>query len=106
MTVAETIVKAIQEKRPIRGVRDGQERFTCPYRIGWSRKGDYNFIHYQYGGYSESGLGTEGSSENWRCHKVASYSEVEIIDAPWQEPVVKPKTKGHCVVNVEAEVDY
>jgi hypothetical protein len=106
VTVNETIVKAIREKHPIRGVRDGLERFTCPYRIGWSRKNDYNFIHYQFGGHSDSGLEADGSSNNWRCHRVSSYTEVEIIDGSWHEPTVKPKTRGHCVITVEAEVDY
>lgn len=104
--VSEVLIQAIKNKRPVRGIRDGQERFFCPYRIGWSRKNDYNLINYQFGGYSESGLEAEGSSNNWRCHRVDSYTEVQIVDGPWHEPTVKPKTKGHCVVVVEAEVDY
>lgn len=78
----------------------------CPYRIGWSRKGDYNLINYQFGGYSETGLEPDGSSGNWRCERVASISAAYIMDGPWHEPIVKPKTRGHCVVTVEAEVDY
>lgn len=53
----------------------------CPYRIGWSRKGDYNLINYQFGGYSETGLEPDGSSGNWRCERVASISAAYIMDA-------------------------
>lgn len=104
--VQDTIVEAIRKKSPLRVIRDGYERLICPYRTGWSREGSYNLIHYQFGGYSESGLGPDGSSENWRCQRVSSFSEAEIIDGPWHEPTVKPKTRGHCVEQVQAEINY
>ncbi len=104
MSVRETIIRAIQEKRPLRIVREGQVRLTCPYQIGLSAKQEHNLLHYQFGGYSQRGLQAEGSSANWRCHHTGSITEAEIIDGGWRQPTVKPKTKGNCVVNVDAEV--
>lgn len=107
MSVQETIVRAIQEKRPLRIVRDGQVRLTCPYRIGWSAKQEHHLLHYQFGGYSQRGLGPEGSDKNWRCHNTENISEAEIIDGRWHQPTVKPKIRGNCIINAEAEVaDY
>jgi hypothetical protein len=105
--VRDTFIRAINEKRPLRVMREGHERFICPYRIGRSSKQEYNVLHYQYGGYSQRGLGPDGSSSNWRCHHLDSFSEAEIIDAPWRGPTVKPKTRGACVVDADAEIaDY
>jgi hypothetical protein len=104
MSVQETIIRAIRENRPLRIVREGHERFTCPYRIGWSAKKECHLLHYQFGGYSQRGLGSGGSSANWRCHRVDSISEAQIIDGEWREPAVKPKTRGNCIVTAEAEV--
>ena len=59
MSVRDTIIRAIQEKRPLRIVRDGQVRLTCPYQIGLSAKQGHNLLHYQFGGYSQRGLEAE-----------------------------------------------
>src|SRR5689334_20068862 len=104
MTVREVIIRAIQEKRPLRIVQEGHVRLTCPYRIGWSANHQHNLLHYQFGGYSQRGLQAAGSDANWRCHHTDSISEAQIIDGRWRQPAMKPKTKGNCVVNAEAEV--
>jgi hypothetical protein len=105
MTVRETILRAIREKRPLRIVREGHVRLTCPYRIGWSAKQECNLLHYQFAGYSQRGLQADGSDANWRCHHTDSISEAQIIDGRWRQPIVKPKSRGNCIVNAEAEVE-
>lgn len=100
----EVIIRAIQEKRALRVVRDGYVRLVCPFRVGWSAKGEYNVVYYQFGGYSRSGLQADGSRANWRCDRVHSLSAAEIIDEPWHEPDAAGVERGPCVVRAEAEV--
>lgn len=104
MLVADTIIQAINEKRRVSVIREGYERLICPYRIGWSKEDNHNVLHYQIGGYSQSGLKEPGSSANWRCHHLDSFSDATIVDGEFVGPIVKPRSRGKCVVRVEAEV--
>ncbi len=104
MTVEDIIIFAINQKRRVRVIREGHERIICPYRIGWSNEDNQNVLHYQVDGYSTRGLKPPGSSANWRCHPIGSFSAAEIIDGDFLGPVVKPKSRGKCVVRLQAEV--
>jgi hypothetical protein len=104
MPVENVIVLAINQRRRVRVIRDGQERVICPYRIGWSNENNHNVLHYQIGGYSARGLRALGSSANWRCHLLDSFTAAEIIDGDFVGPTVRPRTRGNCVVRLQAEV--
>ena len=105
MNVYETLRMGVLGKKPCRiFVRDEPERKVCPYLIGKSSKGEDYVLYYQYGGYSSSGLKDDGSSANWRCSRVADIARAETVDEPWRQPIQKPKTRGSCVVVVDAEV--
>jgi hypothetical protein len=109
MNVYETLRQAIETKQPCSISKPGEpSRSICPYRIGTSAKYVTNIVYYQFGGFTKQagGLEPDGSTANWRCNNVASLSSAEIIGGRWHEPIVKPKTKGHCVVNAAAEVAY
>ena len=56
-------------------------------------------------GTGSRGLQEEGSSENWRCNRVSDIASAEIVDEPWRQPFQKPKTRGTCVVFIDAEVE-
>ncbi len=106
MNVYETLRMAVLSKKPCKiSVLGEPERKVCPYLIGKSNKGEEYVLYYQYGGYSSSGLEEDGSSANWRCSRVSDITSAEIVDESWREPIPKPKTRGSCVVFIDAEVE-
>jgi hypothetical protein len=109
MSVYDVLAQAIQLKKPCSIAKPGEPaRSICPYRLGRSSKGEVNVIYYQFDGYTSrpEGLQPDGSSENWRCNHVPSIATATIIEGLWHEPDVKPKTRGHCVVYADFEVNY
>lgn len=109
MSVYGTLRQSILTKSPCVISKPGEpQRGICPYRLGRSAKGGTNVVYYQYGGYTSrpEGLEPDGSSANWRCNHVADISSAEAVPGRWHEPQEKPKTRGHCVVFAEVEVDY
>jgi hypothetical protein len=105
MNVYETLRTGILGTKPCKISKLGEaERKVCPYLIGKSREGEAHVLYYQYAGYSSRGLNENGSSGNWRCNRVSDIASAEIVDAPWSQPIQKPKTRGNCVVFVDAEV--
>ncbi len=106
MTIYETLRVAILTKKPCRISKlDEPERKVCPYLIGKSGEGEVNVLYYQYDGYSSRGLQEDGSSANWRCNRVSDIGGAEIVNELWHQPIRKPKTRGSCVVSVDAEVE-
>jgi hypothetical protein len=106
MSVYETLRMGILGKKPCKiSMLDERERKVCPYIIGKSNKGEDYVLYYQYGGYSSSGLEDNGSSANWRCNRVADIVRAVIADERWRQPIQKPKSRGSCVVSIDAEVE-
>lgn len=106
MSVYETLRMGVLGKKPCKiSILDEAERKVCPYLVGKSRKGDLSVLYYQYAGYSSGGLKENGSSANWRCNRISDIASAEIVDEPWSQPIQKPKTRGPCVVSVDAEVE-
>jgi hypothetical protein len=106
MSVYETLRTGVLGKKPCKiSMLGTPERKVCPYIIGKSREGEAYVLYYQYAGYSSSGLKENGSSGNWRCGRVADIASTEIVDEPWRHPIQKPKSRGTCVVFVDAEVE-
>jgi len=93
-------------KKPCKIVKAGEpHRKVCTYLLGKSKAGAVTVLYYQYAGYSSRGLKEEGSSANWRCNRVSDIVSAEIMDEPWRQPIQKPKTRGSCVVIIDAEVE-
>lgn len=106
MTVYETLRVGALGKRPCKISKPGEsERKVCPYILGKSKEGALTVLYYQYGGYSKRGLKEGGSSANWRCNHVADIASAETVQESWQQPNQKPKTRGSCVVTIDAEVE-
>jgi hypothetical protein len=106
MNIYETLRAGVLCKKPCKITKLNEpQRMVCPYLIGKSSKGEVNVLYYQFGGYSLRGLKEGGSSANWRCSRVAEIASAEILDEPWHRPIQKPKTRGNCVVSVDAEVE-
>jgi hypothetical protein len=76
------IREAIQEELQVTAEYKGHLRELCPHAVG-TKNGREQALFYQFGGWSESGLGPEGSSRNWRCLPLASLSNVSTQEGPW-----------------------
>jgi hypothetical protein len=59
---------AISRKQPISAAYKERPRLFCPHRLGRNAAKQLRVLCYQYGGESESGLGSMGSPENWRLY--------------------------------------
>ncbi len=106
MNIYETLRMGALGKKSCKISKLGEaERKIFPYLVGKSKDGDVNVLYYQYDGYSSRGLQEDGSSANWRCNRISDIPSAEIVDEPWRQPIQKPKTRGSCVVFVDAEVD-
>jgi hypothetical protein len=105
MNIYETLRMGALEKKPCKISKSGEaERKICPYLVGKSKDGEVNVVYYQYDGYSSRGLQEDGSSANWRCNRISDITSAEIVGEAWRQPIQKPKTRGSCVVSIDAEV--
>ena len=102
----DTIVDAIRHKRIITATYNGRERIVCPHAIG--TKGNSSKWHvmcYQFAGASSSGLGPNGSADNWRCMALDELSNILSSDGVWHTADSHSR-KNTCIDRVEVEVDY
>lgn len=111
-TVYELVREAVIEKLQVVAVYKGCTRQMCPHVLGWKRvagrrgDGDSREAHalfYQFGGDSRSGLGPDGSPDNWRCIRVDQLRHVTLRRGPWHTApnLVRPPT---CVDEIDVAV--
>ena len=95
---------AVVNKRPIRAIYHGRDRWFCPHRLGRNHEGQIRVLCYQYGGESSSGLQAAGSPENWRCIALEKLSSVELLEGAWHTAPnhSRPQT---CVAEVDVDAD-
>jgi len=93
---------AVANKRPIEATYQGRLRLFCPHRLGRNRKGRPRVLCYQYGGESQSGLQSVGSSANWRCVELEKLSKVKLLEDAWYT-APNHSRPASCVV--EADID-
>lgn len=95
---------AVVNKRPIRAVYQGRQRWLCPHRLGRNHQGQIRVLGYQYGGESVSGLQAAGSPENWRCLALEKLSRVELLEGAWHSAPnhSRPQT---CVAEVDVDAE-
>jgi hypothetical protein len=92
---------AIETKRCVRAAYGGFVREMCPHVLGY-KNGRAQCLFYQFAGGSQSGLGSLGSDQNWRCLPLDGLTAVEIVAGPWQSsPYSRPQT---CIDQVEIQV--
>jgi hypothetical protein len=104
MTNFALVQDAIESRRQIHAYYRGHRREMCPHVLGW-KHGRPQALFYQFGGTSSSGLGPDGSRDNWRCLPIDELRDVRVVDGPWHTATnhSRPQT---CVGDVVAEVDY
>ena len=98
------IREAILNKHLIVANYDGYERHMCPHVLG-VKNGKFQALFYQFGGGSRSGLGPEGSPENWRCITLSKLTNVSSYEGAWHTAPnhSRPQT---CVGRIDVEVTY
>jgi hypothetical protein len=97
------IRKAILDKDVVVATYHGYVREMCPHVIG-TKKGRARSLLYQFAGGSSSGLGPDGSTNNWRCLFVNELSSVSVkkLMGQWHTaPHSGPQT---CVDIIDVEV--
>ena len=62
-SVYQAVYEPIRERRPISAMYNELPSLLCPHRLGRNSKGQLRVLCYQFGGWSETGLGPPLSSE-------------------------------------------
>jgi len=102
--IYEIVRDAIDHKKIVHAFYHRQERIMCPHTLG-TKRGKYHALFYQFGGYSSSGLGPEGSSENWRCMFLENLTSVTSEEGQWHTAPNHTRSQT-CVGDVHHEVGY
>ncbi len=76
------IREAILHERQVIADYKKLRRQLCPHAIG-CKAGRPQALFYQFAGFSEHGLGEDGSHDNWRCLALADLTIIEIREGPW-----------------------
>jgi hypothetical protein len=99
------IEDAIRNRKIVTAVFGGKVRIMCPHTLGLNKAGSYQMLAYQFAGESNSGLGPDGSGDNWRCLPLDKLSNVTSYVGPWHTAPThsRPQT---CVKLVYVEVAY
>ena len=94
--------EAILTRSRVLATYRGGPRELCPHVLG-TKGGRRNALCYQFAGYSERGLGPDGSAANWRCMHIDDLEEVSIQAGPWHTAPdhTRPAT---CVDEIDVEV--
>jgi hypothetical protein len=74
------IREAILHERQVIADYKKLRRQLCPHAIG-CKAGRPQALFYQFAGFSEHGLGEDGSNDNWRCLALADLTIIEIAKA-------------------------
>ena len=81
--VYDLIRQAIEQRLQVLAMYDGFYREMCPHALGFNKQGEEVALFYQFGGESHQPLGPTGSSDNWRCLRIAELSNVSIKRGEW-----------------------
>lgn len=97
--------QAIIDKNQVVATYDGHRREMCPHVIGTAKAGHKQTLFYQFAGSSESGLGPDGSGENWRCIPIDGLSAVTVRPGDWHTAPNHSRPQK-CVDKIDVEVNY
>ena len=78
----DAVRRALMLRQRVIAVYRGRLRRMCPHMIG-TKMGREKALFYQFGGESQSGLASPGSSENFRCMFLDELEIVEVVDGRW-----------------------
>lgn len=99
----ELIKQAVLNKQQVVATYRGHRREMCPHVLGL-KDGRLQALFYQFGGASSSGLGPDGSDENWRCIPVSGLGEVSVRAGDWH--TAPTRWEQTCVDVVDVEVEW
>ncbi len=97
--------QAILSKKIVTAMYQGHRRVMCPHALGW-KHGKEHGLFYQFGGTSKSGLGPDGSPDNWRCIDIGELTSVQVSDGAWHTSTSSHSKRQTCVDRVDAEVTH
>jgi hypothetical protein len=99
------IRQAIIDKHQVVATYNGYVREMCPHVIGAAPDGKAQCLFYQFAGGSETGLGADGSPDNWRCLPVANLRNVLVRPGTWHTAPnhSRPQT---CVRRIDVQVVF
>ena len=105
MEIFDLVRQAIEGRLQVTAVyRDGR-REMCPHVLGWNRHGRPQALFYQFGGGSSSGLGADGSPDNWRCIPIDGLTDAATREGDWHTSPRHTQIQT-CVAKIEVEIDY
>jgi hypothetical protein len=98
------IRQAIIDRDVVVATYHGYVREMCPHVVG-TKNGRAQALLYQFAGGSSSGLGPDGSPDNWRCLFIDELSGVTTNKGPWHTAPnhSRPQT---CVGQIDIEVAF
>ena len=103
MTSAYSVIRqAIIARDQITTTYQGFHREMCPHAIG-TKDGREKALFYQFAGGSSSGLGPDGSGENWRCVFIDELQNVSVRKGPWHTAPTHSRRQT-CIDIVDVEV--
>jgi hypothetical protein len=94
------IRKAVIERNSLSAWYKGHLRVISPFLLG-TKAGDPHVLGYQFDGTSKEPLGPEGSSENWRCLRVAELTKIKVLPGIWHPVPKGSKAHQHCIEQVD-----
>ena len=97
------IRQAMNERLIVAATYDGFVRHLCPHTLGY-KNGKEKALLYQFAGGSKSGLGPEGSPQNWRCVFVSELSGVRLQNGDRHTAIGGHSRRQTCVDNIVLEV--
>ena len=98
------IRNAIRNKQQVIATYEGHYREMCPHIIG-KKEGRGVAVFYQFGGTSRSGLGSDGSEDNWRDMEIGKLSGVSVREGPWHTAKnYDPDKKKEFVHDIDLKV--
>ncbi len=97
--------QAVLEKQQVVATFKGHRREMCPHVLGAAPGGIAQCLFYQFAGGSESGLGPDGSPDNWRCIPVENLRNVEIRPGPWHT-ASNHSRRQTCVRRIDVQVRF
>jgi hypothetical protein len=92
---------ATRNKRAVSATYQGHTRRLYPHLLG-KKGGQWQCLFYQPGGGSASGLGPDGSPENWRSIPLEDITDLEVVGGRWHTAPDGSRPAG-CIDVVHAE---
>lgn len=100
MTKRELIIKAIEEKKQVVGIYDGQWREFCPHKFG-TTSGEGRLLVFQFNGLSNTQPGLVHGQ--WRCLRLDKLVHIKIRVGEWHTAPTLGK-KQTCIKEIIKEV--